>query len=222
MELLRTTTPEPSPEGIRWHVEKDVSDYMTFILDPLSPKAATLSIPNVIDSTYTGVIYVNATLSFYGRPPSTSTASSSSIHVDGDEGQQAQQPSEPPTTTISTAVKEATAATSANLRGLGGSGANMGQGRPPALDGLTSLVPELGARPPLVMPLAAPQMPMLQLLRQNKSGGGSGFWASVAVSGNQSLEVPLPPWPQPNIVRVHLDLFASPHQCEEVRRQRAW
>jgi len=26
-ELLRLTTPEPSPDGISWHVEKDVTDY---------------------------------------------------------------------------------------------------------------------------------------------------------------------------------------------------
>eukprot|EP00624_Nannochloropsis_granulata_P005349 evm.model.NODE_37847_length_9729_cov_19.569328.4 len=73
VELLRTTTPEPSPSGIAWHVEKDVSDYILYIL--AGPKNATLGITNIVDTTYTGVIYVNASLSFYGRPfPSTDAA----------------------------------------------------------------------------------------------------------------------------------------------------
>ena len=217
VELLRTTTPEPSPQGITWHVEKDVSDYMTYILDPLRPKTAVLSIPNVIDGTYTGVLYVNATLSFYGRKPATSTASSAAAAGPG------------PISTLEDTTEPATdpdsSSTTKNLRGPGssgnmgpGSGGNMGEG-PPTLDGTRSLVPEEGARPPLVLPLAAPSMPMMKLLRLNKSsGGGSSFWASMAVSGNDSIEVPLPEWPQPNIARVHLDLFATPHQCEEVRK----
>lgn len=208
MELLRTTTPEPSPQGITWHVEKDVSDYMTYILDPLRPKTAILSIPNVIDGTYTGVLYVNATLSFYGRKPATSTASSIATLEAAADTDTATEP-------------YSSIDITKNLRGPGssgnmGSGANMGDG-PPTLDGTRALVPEDGARPPLVLPLAAPSMPMMKLLRLNKSGGGSSFWASMAVSGNDTIEVPLPAWPQPNIARVHLDLFASPHQCEEVR-----
>ncbi|CAE7202752.1 unnamed protein product, partial [Symbiodinium necroappetens] len=27
VELLRTTTPEPSPSGIEWHVERDITDF---------------------------------------------------------------------------------------------------------------------------------------------------------------------------------------------------
>jgi hypothetical protein len=209
VELLRTTTPEPSPQGISWHVEKDVSDYMTYILDGARPKVATLSIPNVIDGTYTGVLYVNATLSFYGRAPATSTSTSTAA-VEGKE--QDEQPAN--------ADADAAAAITKLLRGPG-SGSNAGQGGAGALDGLTTLVPEVGARPPLILPLAAPSMPMMKLLRLNKSGGGSSFWASMAVSGDDAIEVPLPVWPQPNIARVHLDLFASPHQCEEVSFARA-
>eukprot|EP00756_Hemistasia_phaeocysticola_P047226 Hpha_TRINITY_DN21212_c0_g1::TRINITY_DN21212_c0_g1_i1::g.171596::m.171596 len=64
VELLRTTTPEPSPKGIRWHVEKDLTRYAALFLGAAGENAS-LSIPNVIDSTYTGVLNINATLSFY-------------------------------------------------------------------------------------------------------------------------------------------------------------
>ena len=178
MELLRTTTPEPSPQGISWHVEKDVSDYMTYILDAAHAKRAVLSIPNVVDKTYTGVLYVNATLSFYGRPFDAS-----------DPGNKL-------------------------LRGGGG-------GNSPEMASKT-LVPEVGSRPPIVVPLAAPSMPNMAQIRVNRSAngraGGASFWASMAISGDEALTVPLPTWPQPNIARVLLDLYASPHECEEVRR----
>lgn len=62
MELLRTTTAEPTAEGIVWRVEKDVSAYLDLFL---TPNTAYLSIPNNIDSTYTGIPLVNITLTFY-------------------------------------------------------------------------------------------------------------------------------------------------------------
>ncbi|MFF5022960.1 peptide-N4-asparagine amidase [Streptomyces collinus] len=66
VEILRTSTPEPSPDGIEWHVEKDVTRYSdTF----RSPRDVEMLIGNVVDDTYTGVIDVKATLTFYkGRP----------------------------------------------------------------------------------------------------------------------------------------------------------
>ncbi|MGW0999623.1 peptide-N4-asparagine amidase [Streptomyces sp. NPDC002523] len=68
VEILRTSTPEPSPDGIEWHVEKDVTHYSdTF----RSSQDVEMLIGNVVDSTYTGVIDVKVTLTFYaGRPDS--------------------------------------------------------------------------------------------------------------------------------------------------------
>ncbi|WP_236053183.1 peptide-N4-asparagine amidase [Streptomyces musisoli] len=66
VEILRTSTPEPSPDGIEWHVEKDVTRYSdTF----RSAQDVEMLIGNVVDDTYTGVIDVHVTLTFYaGRP----------------------------------------------------------------------------------------------------------------------------------------------------------
>ncbi|MEV5171149.1 peptide-N4-asparagine amidase [Streptomyces flaveolus] len=66
VEILRTSTPEPSPDGIAWHVEKDVTRYSdTF----RTAQDVEMLIGNVVDDTYTGVIDVHVTLTFYaGRP----------------------------------------------------------------------------------------------------------------------------------------------------------
>ncbi|MFI1765769.1 peptide-N4-asparagine amidase [Streptomyces sp. NPDC020800] len=66
VEILRTSTPEPSPDGIEWHAEKDVTRYSdTF----RGPQDVEMLIGNVVDDTYTGVIDVKVTLTFYaGRP----------------------------------------------------------------------------------------------------------------------------------------------------------
>ena len=73
VELLRLTTPEPygptqpapgtlADLGITWSVSRDLTEYA-----PLFTRAsnATLAIPNVVDDTYTGVLYINATLRFF-------------------------------------------------------------------------------------------------------------------------------------------------------------
>lgn len=66
VEIFRTSTPEPSPDGIEWSVEKDVTRYSdTFRGD----RDVEMLIGNVVDDTYTGVIDVKVTLTFYaGRP----------------------------------------------------------------------------------------------------------------------------------------------------------
>ncbi len=174
VELLRTTTPEPSPQGIAWQVEKDVSDYLSYILDASVPKNGTVSITNIVDSTYTGVIYINATLSFYGRPFSTPASSPATL-----------------------------------LRGRAGNSSNATDKKqllpsPAFGEEDTGLVPERGASPPLVLPLVFPNV------------SSTGEWSQPTLSGeDDSINVPLPPWPQPNIARAFLDLVATPHGCEE-------
>ncbi|MER7375128.1 peptide-N4-asparagine amidase [Streptomyces lanatus] len=68
-EIFRTSTPEPSPDGIEWSVEKDVTRYSdTF----RSGQDVEMLIGNVVDDTYTGIIDVKVTLTFYaGRPAAT-------------------------------------------------------------------------------------------------------------------------------------------------------
>ncbi|MER5911401.1 peptide-N4-asparagine amidase [Streptomyces sp. NPDC001982] len=62
VEVLRTSTPEPSPDGIEWSVEKDVTRYSeTF----RAAQDVEMLIGNVVDDTYTGVIDVKVTLTFY-------------------------------------------------------------------------------------------------------------------------------------------------------------
>ncbi|MEV7418849.1 peptide-N4-asparagine amidase [Streptomyces sp. NPDC089919] len=62
VEILRTSTPEPSPEGIAWSVEKDVTRYRDTLR---RPGQVEMLIGNVVDDTYTGVIEVEVTLTFY-------------------------------------------------------------------------------------------------------------------------------------------------------------
>jgi hypothetical protein len=66
VEVLRTSTPEPSPDGIQWSVEKDVTRYSdTF----RSSQDVEMLIGNVVDDTYTGVIDVRVTMTFYAGKP---------------------------------------------------------------------------------------------------------------------------------------------------------
>ncbi|MEU5683511.1 peptide-N4-asparagine amidase A [Streptomyces venezuelae] len=62
VEVLRTSTPEPSVDGITWSVEKDVTRYR----ETLSrDQQVEMLIGNVVNDTYTGIIDVKATLTFY-------------------------------------------------------------------------------------------------------------------------------------------------------------
>ncbi|MER5448360.1 peptide-N4-asparagine amidase [Streptomyces sp. NPDC002764] len=66
VEILRTSTPEPSPDGIGWSVEKDVTRYSdTF----RRAQDVEMLIGNVVDDIYTGVIDVKVTLTFYAGKP---------------------------------------------------------------------------------------------------------------------------------------------------------
>ncbi|NEA72047.1 peptide-N4-asparagine amidase A [Streptomyces sp. SID13588] len=62
VEVLDTSTPEPSPEGIAWKVEKDVTRYAAALR---GPQPVEMLIGNVVNDTYTGVIDVKVSLTFY-------------------------------------------------------------------------------------------------------------------------------------------------------------
>ncbi len=68
VEVLRTSTPEPSPDGIEWHAEKDVTRYSETLR---AARDVEMLIGNVVDDTYTGVIDVRVTLTFYAGRPAT-------------------------------------------------------------------------------------------------------------------------------------------------------
>lgn len=63
VEILRTSTPEPSfDRAARWHVAKDVTEYAPVLAQSQSLVA---QVPNVVNSTYTSNIEITATLTFY-------------------------------------------------------------------------------------------------------------------------------------------------------------
>lgn len=62
VEILRTSTPQPSPDGIVWSVEKDVTRYRDTLR---SAQPVEMLIGNVVNETYTGVFDVKLTLTFY-------------------------------------------------------------------------------------------------------------------------------------------------------------
>jgi hypothetical protein len=64
--VFKTSTPEPSPDGIEWSVEKDLSEYASLLT---RPEPVEMLIGNVVDDTYTGVLNIKVTLTFYGGRP---------------------------------------------------------------------------------------------------------------------------------------------------------
>ncbi len=69
--VLRTSTPEPSRDGIEWTVEKDVTDYQD-VLDSGS-NTVSMYLGNTVNETYTGVFDITLRLDLYeGDAPSDS------------------------------------------------------------------------------------------------------------------------------------------------------
>lgn len=62
VEIFKTSTPEPSPDGIEWSVEKDVTAYSALLA---RPQTVNMYLGNTVDDTYTGVLKVKVTLTFY-------------------------------------------------------------------------------------------------------------------------------------------------------------
>ncbi|BBC30686.1 uncharacterized protein SGFS_019800 [Streptomyces graminofaciens] len=71
VEVFRTSTPQPSPDGIEWSVEKDVTRYSDTLR---SAQPVEMLIGNVVDDTYTGILDVKVTLTFYAARPTAKTA----------------------------------------------------------------------------------------------------------------------------------------------------
>ena len=67
LEVLRLTTPEPSNE-IHWAVERDLTSALSYLITGGTRKAH-LTIPNVVNPTYTGQIFINASVTLYESSP---------------------------------------------------------------------------------------------------------------------------------------------------------
>ena len=61
-EIFFTSTPEPDPDGITWHAQKDVTEYSALFN---TGQPYTISIPNYLNSVVTGVMHIAADLTFY-------------------------------------------------------------------------------------------------------------------------------------------------------------
>ncbi|MFD7906110.1 peptide-N4-asparagine amidase [Kitasatospora sp. NPDC059747] len=63
VQVLLSSTPEPSKDGIRWNVEHDVTRYAPLFAG--GPQPFSFDLANVTDATYTGVYTISASLTFY-------------------------------------------------------------------------------------------------------------------------------------------------------------
>ncbi|MFI9272932.1 peptide-N4-asparagine amidase [Kitasatospora sp. NPDC052896] len=73
-EVFRTSTPEPDPSGIHWHVDQDLSSFIPLLR---SPQPVVVDLGNIVDSTYTGVYHMTMTVTYYQadrRYPPAATA----------------------------------------------------------------------------------------------------------------------------------------------------
>lgn len=78
VNLFFGTTPEPSATlGPSWHVERDVTDYSSLFISAQSGEA---DLGNLVNSTYTGIIYGTAELKFYPAKRGNGSWENSSSH----------------------------------------------------------------------------------------------------------------------------------------------
>lgn len=65
--VFKTSTPEPSKDGIEWTVERDVTDYAPLLR---TPQDVQMYLGNTVNETYTGIFDVTVDLTFYATSPS--------------------------------------------------------------------------------------------------------------------------------------------------------
>ncbi|PIA37527.1 hypothetical protein AQUCO_03000240v1 [Aquilegia coerulea] len=63
VEILRTSTPEPTESGIFWNVRKDVTRYSS--LFSRSNLTFTVMLENIVNDVFTGIYHVNVSLLYY-------------------------------------------------------------------------------------------------------------------------------------------------------------
>lgn len=70
--VFKTSTPEPSADGIQWTVESDLTEYTALLK---TPQPTWMLIGNVVNDTYTGVLDVQVYLTFYTTDAANPAAS---------------------------------------------------------------------------------------------------------------------------------------------------
>lgn len=70
-QIFLGTTPEPVPEGIAWHLQKDITTYLPVLR---GTQSFTTLLANYVNATYTGVPTLTVTLAFYPDAASGSVA----------------------------------------------------------------------------------------------------------------------------------------------------
>ena len=60
--VFKTSTPQPSPEGIEWDVERDLTGYSSLLT---AENPVVMILDNTVDAVYTGVFDIQVTLTFY-------------------------------------------------------------------------------------------------------------------------------------------------------------
>lgn len=82
IEVLRTTTPEPDSPGIFWSIKKDITEYRQYIQANMDKGLKTfVSIPNNIDSTYTGVPVFTLSMTIFISPETGSNVPSAPLVI---------------------------------------------------------------------------------------------------------------------------------------------
>ncbi|MBW3085859.1 hypothetical protein KEM60_02070 [Austwickia sp. TVS 96-490-7B] len=76
VRVMTLSTPEPSPSGIGWHVEKDVTSLMPALRQR---GQSAMYLGNTVNDTYTGVFDITVTLDFYQADQSHPAASTASM-----------------------------------------------------------------------------------------------------------------------------------------------
>jgi hypothetical protein len=61
-EVLRTSTPEPDPAGISWHVDADISPFVPLLR---TSQPLVVDLGNIVNSQYTGIYHITLTVTYY-------------------------------------------------------------------------------------------------------------------------------------------------------------
>lgn len=202
VELLRTTTPEPSPTGISWGVSRDLTMYAAHFR---KQHQAALAIPNVVDKTYTGVLYLSVNLTFLSA---TAAARSSTAEQQAYLAAAATVAAAAAATSATTAAAQSTATAASPT-----THADSSDSSPSLSSSSPSSFLTFGMEAAAAAHTNAPADVVVAVADPLSRPGLSPFAAMNAtglraVRGNVSI-------PGRNAIRALLDVYASGHECEE-------
>lgn len=82
-EVFRTSTPEPDPAGISWHVDQDISAFIPLLR---TPQPVVVDLGNIVNGTYTGVYHMTMTVTYYQADKKHPEAAHSDVVVPVSQG----------------------------------------------------------------------------------------------------------------------------------------